>query len=575
MMMRRRLLRYIRPLAAKMIIGLLFTGVASLATIGYAWAVKELFLAVAKPSLQLLWAGLAFAVALNIVKNAAQYGGGYTLTTAGQYVVAKIRAELFERIQYLPLQVFDRWRSGELISRFDNDVTLMANGVQAMPLFASAIITLFGALIAMFYLDWQLTLVTISVAPVVSYAVFRFSMLVRRLTTLSLTRIADLNAILQESLESMRVIKAFAREPYEVDRFAQRNDAYLGASMKLAQITLTQTPVIDLLVTFGLLILVGFSFYELVVGRKTPAELGAFFTLAIAASNPINQLTNYFGDLNKAYTGSVRIFEILDLPVETPDAAGARRLTGIRGSVEFRAVRFAYDGVNEVLKGVTAGIKPGDIVALVGPSGAGKTTLVNLIPRFYAPSSGVVLIDGVDSRELSLSSLRAAIAVVPQDPQLFSDTIEENIRYGRLDATTQEIVEAARLANAHDFIFAFADGYKTRVGARGVRLSGGERQRIAIARAILRDPRILILDEATSSLDARSEALIGEALGHLLVGRTTFVIAHRLSTIRRATNILVISDGIIVEQGNHQELLARGGVYASLYETQVLQLTGS
>ncbi|MBC5827653.1 MAG: ABC transporter ATP-binding protein [Candidatus Eremiobacteraeota bacterium] len=569
------MLDYVRPAAAKMALGLLLTAVASLATIAYAWAVKELISAVTRHSLNTLWEALLFAVGLNILKNAAQYGGGYTLTTVGQQVVATIRADVFRRIQYLPLHVFDRWRSGELMSRFDNDVTLMANGVQAMPLFASAALTLVGALIAMFSIDWQLTLVTIAVAPVVSYAVMRFSLLLRRLTNVSLTRIADLNAILQESIESMRVIKAFAREPHEVRRFTERNDAYLGASMKLAQITLTQTPVVDFVVTVGLLVLAGFSFYELVVGRKSPAQLGAFFTLAIAASNPINQLTNYFGDLNKAYIGSSRIFEVLDLPVEVRDAPGARTLAAVRGAVEFRDVRFSYDGGVEVLRGVDAAVAPGDVVALVGPSGAGKTTLVNLVPRFYSPTRGVVYVDGFDIAEVALGSLREAIAIVPQDPQLFSDSIEQNIRYGRLEATAAEVEAAARLANAHDFIVTFPEGYATKVGARGIRLSGGERQRIAIARAILRDPRILILDEATSSLDARSESLINEALARLFVGRTTFVIAHRLSTIRRATAILVMSEGVVAEQGTHAELLARGGVYAQLYETQVLQLTGT
>ena len=572
-MLQRRLLSYVRPWLPAMIAGILLTALASLATLGYAWASKELVQAVGAKSLSGLRNALLAVLALNVLKNAAQYGGGYTLTAVGQRVVARVRRDLFNRIQYLPLQVFDTWRSGELISRFDNDVMLVANGVQAMPLFSSAVLTLAGSLAGMFYLDWRLTLVTIAVAPVVALAVYRFSMLLRRLTMVSLGRIADLNATLQESLESMRIIKAFRREPYEVQRFSERNDAYLGASMKLAQITLTQVPVVDFVVTVGLLVLAGFSFYELVIGRQTAPQLAAFLMLTITASNPINQLTNYFGDLNKAYTGAGRIFEILSLPVEVADAPGARELEIVRGKVEFREVTFSYDGEHDVLKGINASVEPGDIVALVGPSGAGKSTLVNLIPRFYVPRSGMLLVDGEDVKEVTLASLRDAIAIVPQDPQLFSDTIEENIRYGRLDATRAEIEAAARLANAHEFITGFADGYATLVGARGIRLSGGERQRIALARAILRDPRILVLDEATSSLDARSEALINDALDRVLVGRTTFVIAHRLSTIRRASVILVLADGRIVEQGTHAKLLAKRGLYADLYETQMLQLT--
>jgi ATP-binding cassette, subfamily B, bacterial MsbA len=570
-----RLVTYARSSIPKMLVGVLLTAIASSATIGYAYAVRMLVASVQQHSLRtLLWALLGGLI-LNIVKNIAQYAGGYTMTTVGQRVVAKIRTDLFSRIQYLPLQVFDRWRSGELISRFDNDVSLMVIGVTSLPLFTSAILTLIGALGFMFYLDWVLTLVTLAVAPLVSFAVYRFSLIVRNFTKQSLSRVADVNAMLQESLEGMRIIKAFAREPYEVSRFIERNDAYLGAAMKLAQISLTQIPVVDFLVTCGLLVLAGVSFWELVTGRKNPAELAQFLTVAIVASNPINQLTNYFGELNKAVVGARRIFEILDLPVEDRDAAGARKLSDVRGAVKFEDVSFSYDGRTEVLQAVSADVEPGEVIALVGPSGAGKTTLVNLIPRFYTPTSGTVRVDGNDLREIKLSSLRHCIAIVPQDPQLFSDTIEQNIRYGRLDATRQEIEEAARLANAHEFITKFPDGYRTLVGARGLGLSGGERQRIAIARAILRNPRILILDEATSQLDAQSEALISEAMERLLAGRTTFIIAHRLSTIRRATTILVLAEGRIVERGKHADLLARGGLYTKLYRTQMLHSTAS
>ena len=447
----------------------------------------------------------------------------------------------------------------------------MVQGVNSAPQFVGAVLTLVGSLIAMVVVNWHLMLVLLAVAPFVSYAVSRFSLVLRGVTGTSLARVADVNSVLQESIDSMRVIKAFGREPYELARFTNSNDAYLGASLKMSQIALTQTPVVDVIVSLGLAILAGYSFYEVVIGRLTMQQWAAFFTLAMVSGNPVNQISNYVSDLNKAIIGARRAFEILDLPVEASDAPGASPLVDVRGEVEFADVRFSYDGKTDVLNGVSARVAPGDIVALVGPSGSGKTTIVNLIPRFYVPSSGSISVDGRNIEGVTLASLRDAIAIVPQDPQLFSDTIEQNIRYGRLDATADEVREAARQANAHDFVTRFPDGYATRVGSRGTRLSGGERQRIAIARAILRAPRILILDEATSSLDAESEALINDALERLLVGRTTFIIAHRLSTIRRATTILVIADGRIAERGSHAELLARDGLYATLYRKQQLE----
>lgn len=570
-MIYRRLLMYGKPMLPRMLLGVILTGIASLALVGYAGAVKSLIGAVNQHSLHALELALLAALGLNIIRNVFQYFGSYSMTSVGQKIVARIRADLFTRIQFLPLPVFDRWPRGQIYTRFDNDTNLMVLGVSSLPLLSSAVLTLAGALIAMFYYDWVLTFFLMAVAPLVTFSVVRFSSVVRKVTQQSLNKVSDINTALQESLDSMRVIKAFAREPYEVRRFNDRNDAYLGASMKLSQIVLTQVPVIDFLVTIGLLALAGFSFYELVIGRKTPGQLAAFLTLAVAASNPINQLANYFADLTRALVAAGRIFEVLDLPVEVPDAPGARRLTNVRGAVEFKDVHFGYDERTEVLRGISALVEPGEVIALVGPSGAGKTTLVNLIPRFYSPTKGQVLIDGQDIAEVTLVSLRQSLAVVPQDPHLFSDTVEHNIRYGRLDATREEVEEAARLANAHNFITKFPDGYQTLVGTRGVRLSGGERQRVAIARAILRDPRILILDEATSQLDAQSEALISQALDRLLVGRTTFIIAHRLSTIRRATKILVLSDGLVVERGTHQELMSRDGLYAKLYRTQMLQ----
>ncbi len=570
-MVYRRLLNYARPHALQIALGLLCTALGSGATIAYFKVAESLVSSVQGKSLNLLFETLLAFAALNLIKNAATYAGSYTIAAAGQQIVARVRSELFRRIEYLPLNVFDRWRGGELMSRFSNDVNIMVQGVMSSPQFIGAVLTLVGSFVAMSVVNWRLMLVLLAVAPFVSYAVSRFSSVLRGVTGTSLARVADVNAVLVESIDSMRVIKAFGREEHEFARFTNSNDAYLGASLKMSQIALTQTPVVDVIVSLGLAILAGYSFYEVVIGRLTMQEWAAFFTLAMVSGNPVSQISNYVGDLNKAYIGAKRAFEILDLPVEASDAPDAQPLTDVRGAVEFRDVHFSYDGINDVLKGVTATVAPGDIVALVGPSGSGKTTIVNLLPRFYVPSQGALTVDGRDIRSITLGTLRASIAIVPQDPQLFSGSIADNIRYGRLDATTDEVHDAAGQANADEFISRFPNGYATLVGARGIRLSGGERQRIAIARAILRRPRILILDEATSSLDAQSEALINDALDRLLVGRTTFIIAHRLSTIRRATVILVIEDGRVVERGKHAELVAHDGLYARLYRTQQLE----
>ncbi|MBV8081373.1 MAG: ABC transporter ATP-binding protein [Candidatus Eremiobacteraeota bacterium] len=567
-----RLVQYLRPFVAPMLGGLLLAALASAATVGYAGAVKLLVGSVQDKSLSELGVALATALGLNVLKNSSQYFSGYTLMSVGQQVVRKIRGDLFARIQYFSLPTFDKWRAGDILSRFSNDMNILVEGVSALPLFVTAALTLVAGLVFMVYLNWQLTLVTMAVAPLVVWAVYTFSGLLRRATTVALNRIADLNSMLQESLESARIIKAFTREPYEIARFEDRNAANFGASMKLAQISLTQTPVIDVAVMVGVLILAGFALFQVIAGTLTPTNFFMFFTVTTTVANPISQLSNYIGSLNKAYAAATRVFELMDLPIEV-DEPDKHELRDVRGAVEFNDVHFSYDGVRDVLKGITARVAPGEIVALVGPSGSGKTTLVNLVPRFYEPTAGAVVVDGEDVSGVRLSSLRHAIAIVPQDPQLFSDTIEENIRYGRLDATPAEIEAAAKLANAHEFISRMPAGYATLVGSRGLRLSGGERQRIAIARAILRDPRILILDEATSSLDAHSEALIGEALDHLLVGRTTFIIAHRLSTIRRATMILVLDEGRIVEHGTHDDLIRLSGLYASLYERQMLEAT--
>ncbi|HMD01948.1 MAG TPA: ABC transporter ATP-binding protein, partial [Candidatus Baltobacteraceae bacterium] len=401
-----------------------------------------------------------------------------------------------------------------------------------------------------------------------NFAVATFTRLISTSTKGAQERVADLSAGMAEVFQAERIVKAFGREGYETARFADLNENFFGAYMKLTQLGQTQTPVVAMIITVALLAVVAFSAREVISGRMNKEAVIGFWSAVVLAINPLNRFATYLGDLSKALVGATRVFEILDLPVERADRSDAITLDQIDGALHFEHVTFAYGGHSPVIHDLDASIDAGEIVALVGPSGAGKTTIVNLVPRFYEPQDGRITLDGVDIGALTLHQLRGAIAIVPQEALLFSGTIADNIRYGRLDAGDAEIAAAAREANAEEFIDELPLRYETPVGERGIRLSGGQRQRISIARAVLRDPRILILDEATSALDSHSERLIEAALDRLLPGRTTLIIAHRLSTIRRAHKILYIEAGRVVEVGTHDALLARGGRYASLHAAQ-------
>ena len=524
----------------------------------------------AAPDLHVFYLALVGTFASLVLANLSTYGQTYLMTWTGQKVIAHLRQQLFERVLGLPFAEFDKWRPGELIARFNSDMQMMGDAVgMSLPQLLVAVITFVSSFAAMIYLDWFLTLTLLVVAPVISLAVSRFQRLISASNTRAQERIADLSANLTEVLHGQRVVKAFNREAFEARRFQTRNDDYFGAFMKVSQFIQTQPLVVSTIMTLGVVIIMWLSVREVLVGRLDTGRVFQFWLLLVNLVNPMNRVAAFVGDLTKAIISSGRIFEIVDLPTEESDTPDAVAMPAVQGRVTFDDVTFAYKTDEApALSHVNARVAPGEIVALVGPSGAGKTTLANLVPRFYRPQSGRVLIDEIDIARVRLESLRSQIAIVPQDPQLFRATILENIRYGRLDATDAEVMQAAGEANAEEFIAQFPAGYSTEAGERGVRLSGGQRQRIAIARAILRDPRILILDEATSALDSHSEALIEQALDRLLAGRTTFIIAHRLSTIRRANRILYIEAGRVLETGTHDELIARNGYYARLHAAQ-------
>ena len=567
-----RLLREARPYYPRLLLSLLLGTIAGAGVLAYPYAFELVTLHVIgdqRHDLRLLYAILVGLFLITAISSAAGYGQSYLTAWSGQRLIATLRTRLFERVLHLPLGEFDKWRSGEFLARFTNDLALMTDAVSiSVPQMFQTIITFLGALILMFRTDWLLTLFLFACAPAVNYAVATFTKLISAGTKRAQERIADLAANISEVLQAERIVKAFHREDYEVRRFGDVNESLFGAYMKVTQLGQTQTPVVGMIITIALLGIVAFSAREVIVGRMNQGQVVAFWGYVVLAINPMNRFATYIGDLSKGIVGASRVYEVLDLPVEH-DGPSTIPIGRIEGAIHFDRVTFAYspDGA-PVLIDLSARIEAGQIVALVGPSGAGKTTIANLVPRFYEPQQGRVTLDGVDLRRISLGDLRGAIAIVPQEALLFSCSVAENIRYGRLDATMPEIEAAAREANAEEFILDLPFGYDTPIGDRGVRLSGGERQRLSIARAVVRDPRILILDEATSALDSHSERLIEAALDALLPGRTTLIIAHRLSTIRRASKILYIEGGRVLEEGTHEELLARRGHYARLYAVQ-------
>ena len=517
-----------------------------------------------------LWLVVAIILGSQIFGSLAGYGQSYLTAWSGQRMIASFRGRLFDRVNRMPLLEFDKWRPGEFLSRFSSDLGLMTDAVSiSLPQGVQVTVQFLSALVYMFASDWLLAIVLLTCAPFVSLAIGRFNRLVVRSTRNAQERIADLSSTLTEVLQNVRIVKAFGREDFERDRFAQANERYFDSNMKVTQLNQTQAPVIAGVVSIAMAIVVVMTVREIALDRLAPETAVAFFGAAALMINPMNRFSIFLGDFARALVGAGRVFEIMDLPVERDDPPGALPLPPGVGDVRFEHVVFAYEpGTAPVLEDFSAEMLHGETVALVGPSGAGKSTIVNLVPRFYEPQGGRITINRVDIAAVRLHDLREAIAIVPQETQLFNGTIADNIRYGRLSARDDEVLAAAHDANVDEFVRGLPDGYATIVGERGIRLSGGQRQRIAIARAILRDPRILILDEATSALDSHSEHLIEEALDRILPGRTTLIIAHRLSTIRRATRILYIEGGRVRETGTHEALLAAGGLYANLHAAQ-------
>ncbi|MBN1889350.1 MAG: ABC transporter ATP-binding protein, partial [Thermoflexales bacterium] len=506
------------------------------------------------------------------------FGEFYGMTVAGNKVLYQLRTHIFERVQTLSLKFFDQHEAGDLMSRLTNDVDTIGQvlNVGLIQTLGSSLM-IAGIVVAMFSLNGQLALVTFIVVPFMLVVSIYFSRRARQAFRQTRKTIGSVSAELEENISGVRVAQAFAREDENIERFDELNRANRDANVNAQGITAAFMPTLDVLGTLGLAIVVGFGGY-LALHDPPLATVGtivAFMVYVQRFFQPIRQLASLYAQLQSALAGAERIFELVDTQPDMLDAPDAAVLPPIVGLVSFENVSFYYNPAEPVLRGVSLEALPGQTVAVVGPTGAGKTTLVNLIGRFYDVVEGAVKIDGRDVRTVRRASLRAQMGIVLQDTFLFSGTIMDNIRYGRLDASDEQVIEAARLANADTFITRLPDGYQTQLSEQGRNLSQGQRQLMAIARAILADPRLLILDEATSSVDTRTELLIQRALARLLQGRTSFVIAHRLSTIRNADQLLVLRDGEIVERAAstpgrsaHEQLLDLGGEYYKLYTSQ-------
>lgn len=565
-----RILSYIKPYMHRLLFAMVCTIMAAAGNLYIPWIIKDMIDEVLadKNGTMLNWIA-ASIIAIFIVRGLFWYGQNYLMSYVGQSVIIDIRAAVFKKLQRLSVSFYDKNKTGTIMSYVTNDVNALQSAMveNTIEMITEGFI-LIGSVVAMIYLDWRLTLFTVCTFPVVLWFMEFFGKKIRKTGGRIQECTADITSVLQESVASARVIKSFVREDYEVDRFDVENKANFRANMKNAQLMATLTPVVELVAAIGVTMIIWYGGNNVINGTITAGSLVAFLTYAVNISNPIKRLTRVIGNIQKALAAAQRVFMIIDMPEEIAESRDAKQLPEVSGKVEFQNVSFAYNDKGNAITDLSFSVKPGEVIAIVGPSGAGKSTIANLLPRFYDVNKGDIKIDGHSVREVTLDSLREQVGIVPQETMLFNGSVYNNILYGRLDATKEEIEAAAKAANAHDFIMQLTDGYETKLGDRGVNLSGGQRQRIAIARAILKNPRILILDEATSALDTESERVVQEALDRLMVGRTSFVIAHRLSTVKNADKILVLEKGNLVESGTHDELLALDGLYAHLYKIQ-------
>ncbi len=566
----RRLLGYLRPHRARMSVAIIATILSAGLSLVFPAVIQQVVDSVlTNHDVVLLDRITALLLVVFFLRSISSLVENYSLNYIGERITFDLRLQLYEHLQGMSLGFFERRRVGELVSRLSSDVTVMRSVLTSNvnTLIQQALI-LVGSVIVMLVLNWRLTLFILILVPLIAVIAIIFGRFMRRASTRVQDELAASTVIVDEVFQNIRVVKSFVREPFEIRRYTDAITRAFAAAIQVLRIRSVFGPLMGFLGFGAIALILWYGGREVLDGRLTGGELISFLIYGVTIAGSIGALANLYSSLQEALGATRRVFELIDQQQTVIDRPNARAISSSEGRITFDNVHFSYDNDQEVLHGINLDIAPGEILALVGPSGAGKSTIFNLIPRFYDPISGALRLDGSDLRELQQDSIRAQIGIVPQETFLFGGTILENIQYGKLGATQDEVIAAARAANAHSFIEELQDRYETIVGERGVRLSGGQRQRIAIARAILKNPRILLLDEATSALDSESEHLVQEALTRLMQNRTTVIIAHRLSTIRVAHRIAVLDHGSLLELGSHDALMAQGGLYAHLYAMQ-------